>query len=29
MVIEEHVDWIEFNRAGYNLPHFAGEKGLK
>ncbi len=28
MVIEEHVDWIEFNRAGYNLPHFAGEKGI-
>ena len=29
MAIEENSDWIEFNRAGYNLPHFAGEKGLK
>jgi len=26
---EEHAGWIEFNRAGYNLPHFAGEKGIE
>ena len=25
----EHAGWIEFNRAGYNLPHFAGEKGIE
>jgi len=29
MAIEEHAGWIEFNRAGYNLPHFAGEKGIE
>jgi hypothetical protein len=29
MAIEEHAGWIEFNRAGYSLPHFADEKGLK
>ena len=26
MAIEEHAGWIEFNRAGYNLPHFAADK---
>jgi uncharacterized protein (TIGR02466 family) len=26
---KEHAGWIEFNRAGYNLPHFAGEKGIE
>jgi uncharacterized protein (TIGR02466 family) len=26
---KEHSGWIEFNRAGYNLPHFAGEKGIE
>jgi hypothetical protein len=29
MAIEEHAGWIEFNRAGYNMPHFAGEKRHK
>ena len=26
---KEHAGWIEFNRSGYNLPHFAGEKGIE
>ena len=26
---KKHAGWIEFNRAGYNLPHFAGEKGIE
>ena len=26
---KEHAGWIEFNRAGYNLPHFAGDKGIE
>ena len=26
---KDHAGWIEFNRAGYNLPHFAGEKGIE
>ncbi|MBD1139019.1 tetratricopeptide repeat protein [Pelagibacterales bacterium SAG-MED46] len=26
---EKHAGWIEFNRAGYNLPHFAGEQGIE
>lgn len=26
---KEHAGWIGFNRAGYNLPHFAGEKGTE
>jgi len=26
---KEDAGWIEFNRAGYNLPHFAGEKGIE
>ncbi len=30
--VEKHksnAGWIEFNRSGYNLPHFGGEKGIK
>ena len=26
---KEHAGWIEFNRTGYNLPHFEGEKGIE
>ena len=26
MAIEEHGGWIKFNRAVYNLPHFAADK---
>ena len=26
---KRHAGWIEFNRTGYNLPHFAGEKGIE
>ena len=25
----ENAGWIEFNRSGYNLPHFGGEKEIK
>ena len=25
----EHAGWIEFNRAGYNLPHFSGDRGIE
>ena len=24
-----NAGWIEFNRAGYDLPHFGGEKGIE
>ena len=26
---KEHAGWIEFNRTGHDLPHFAGEKGVE
>ena len=26
---KSHAGWIEFNRSGYNLPHFGGEKEIK
>ena len=26
---KENAGWIEFNRSGYNLPHFGGEKEIK
>ena len=25
----ENAGWIEFNRSGYNLPHFGNDKGIQ